>query len=546
MHTKTAKWSALILFLTLLCGSSAWGSGVSSSNIPLDSSVYQYIDKLAGMGLISSAVKGLKPFSRSEAARLTHEAETALEGRSDSAPELARSLIERLKELIPREYALYTAPETAPRFGINPLVSSRLRYVWLQGRPRDYNRTSLDPGHQSAFGFIGGDLRPVDPGEVHTTGTEGTPLLENNNGTIHPTGHSFELRSATEGYLTRYATLFVEPKLVVTEQKNELMLEKGYLTIGSGGLALEVGRGENWFGPGSRGTTTLTNNAQNFDQIKLWSPEPINLGWVKEYLGNVKYALLLSRFDKTGQDTSHLPGGSNTTRQPYFVGAKLAVQPSPWWEIGANFVRQMGGPGFAGSPDTLFGGGDNDHSNTIAGFDLRFRIPWLRNIELYGEYSGEDNAGGVWPFVESYVGGIYIPCLTDSCRDEFRFEYFFGSVMLYGDWQFPAGYVYHNMTPGHSQGGGGVQEFYGRYAHWFGVRNQLAAEYFYTERGRSYRMPGQVTESKHAGRLTWSLPVYADIDTQVSYGIESIANLNLVAGVRRTNQLFRFELRYRY
>ena len=118
--------------------------------------------------------------------------------------------------------------------------------------------------------------------------------------------------------------------------------------------------------------------------------------------------------------------------------------------------------------------------------------------------------------------------------------------MLYGDWQYPRGYVYHDMTPGHSQGGGGVQEFFGRYSHWFSTRNNLALEYFYTERGRSYRTANQVMESKHAGRLSWTVPVYGDVDGQMLYGIERIDNLNLAEGATRTNQLATFELRYRY
>lgn len=512
---------------------------LSSSNIPLDSPIYLYLEKLSGMGVVISDVRGLKPFSRAEAARLTLEAERALHEQLGTPPILARELIRQIRELIPREMSLQGNDMQPQMLDFNPLVSSRLRNVYLDGEPRNYERTSWDPAHQSAFGFIGGDLRPLGNGvPVHVTGTEGTPLLENNNGTVHTSGSSAELRMAAEGYLLRHATLFVEPKLVASKDQLDAFLEKGYLTIGGGGLALEIGRDENWFGPGYRGTTVLTNNARNFDQIKLWSPEPIDVGWIKKYLGNVKYALVLSRFDETGS--------SEFRRQPYFIGAKLAIQPRPWWEIGANFARQFGGPGFAGSPDTLFGGGNNDHSNTIAGIDLRFRIPWLRNTEVYGEFSGEDNAGGVWPTVESYVGGIFIPCLGESCQDDFRFEYFFGSVMLYSDWQFPAGYVYHDMTPGHSQGGAGVQEFFGRYSHWFGVRNNLALEYFYTERGRSYRIADQVMESKHAGRLTWSLPLYGDIDGQIGYGIEKIANLNLVAGRERTNQLLKFELRYRY
>lgn len=512
---------------------------LSSANIPLDSPIYLYLDKLVGMGLITGEIKGLKPFSKAEAARLVLEAEKNRSIRDIGTADFGDELINRIRELIPREVFLREQPGKKPRFiDYNPVSSLRLRFVNLEGVPRDYNRDSLDPSHQSAFGFIGGDLRPFDGGLVHTSGTEGTPLLENNNGTIHPKGLSGELRWAAEGYISDKVSGLIEPSILASREESELRLNRGYLKLGGGGLELEAGRDENWFGPGYRGTTTLTSNAQNFDIIKLSSPEPLDVAWVKRWLGDVKYSLIASRFDETN-------AGTSDRRRPYFAGAKLAVKPTAWFEYGANFVRQMNGPGFQGSSDTILGGGNNDHSNSIAGLDLRFRVSWLRNTEFYGEYSGDDNAGGVWPFVESYVAGIYAPCLTASCRDDFRFEYFLGSVMLYGDFQFPAGYVYHNMTPGHSQGTN-AQEFFGRYSHWFSVRNTIALEYFYTERGRTNRAPGQSMESKHAGRLSWVLPVYGDVDGQLLYGVETISNLNLVEGATRTNQLVTFELRYRY
>ena len=47
---------------------------ISSANIPLNSPIYGYLDKLAGMGLITTDIKGLRPYSKAEAARLTLEA----------------------------------------------------------------------------------------------------------------------------------------------------------------------------------------------------------------------------------------------------------------------------------------------------------------------------------------------------------------------------------------------------------------------------------------------------------------------------------------
>jgi len=189
----------------------------------------------------------------------------------------------------------------------------------------------------------------------------------------------------------------------------------------------------------------------------------------------------------------------------------------------------------------LIGGLSIDNSNGLAGFEARYRIPWLRNTELYGEFSGEDTAG-FWPIVESYLAGIYIPRLTADGRNDFRFEFFQGNQILYTNGTFPEGYLYHNMPIGHSQGGA-TQDFFFRYSHWFSVRNNLALEYFYTNRGMIGKVQDQAIERKHAGRVFWSLPLGDRVDALLGYGIERVTNLNLVDGIDRTNQILKIELR---
>lgn len=528
----------LLLVLSLFLPAKSWS--LASNNIPLDSPIYLYLEKLAGFGLLDSDLKGLKPYAKAEAARLLLEAEANRARLGAETPAFALELMQRLHELLPREVSLRQEPDRTPPADYDIVSAARLRYVYLDGAPRDYNREVLDTAHQSAFGFIGGDLRPLTPSIIRTTGTEGTPLLENNEGVIYRRGHNAELRWSMEGYGGDWGSVLLEPLLLHTPDNDLLRLQKGYLKLGSGGLELEVGRDANWFGPGYRGTTTLTNNARNFDLIKLSSPEPLDVGWVKKYLGELKYAAMVSRFDETGSGA--------TERKPWFIGLKLAVKPRPWYEIGFNVVRQQGGPGFEKEApfwESIFGGGENDHLNAIAGVDLRFRLPWLRDTELYGEFSGEDNAGGVWPIVESYVAGIYIPRLTASGRDDFRFEYFRGSVMLYGDWQFPAGYVYQGMTPGHSQGTA-AQDFFFRYSHWFSVRNNLALEYIHSDRGNSGKLPGQPTEYKNAWRAFWRAPLYQEWDMTVMAGWEHVDSLNLVRGAQQTNRIAKIEASYRY
>ncbi len=511
---------------------------ISSANIPLDSPIYSYLDKLAGFGLITSDIKGIKPLSKAEAARLLLEAEKNLMAGSSAHNRFAGELIGRIRLQMPREISLREHPEhTQLAIDCNPVSSLRLRYLWLDGVPRDYRRLVHDPGNDGVFG-IGSGLRPKNPypSPVPQRGSEGTPLLGNNNGVVYGDGQSGELRWGSEWYLGDLAVGLLEPFVLTYGDDTRIRLNRGYLKLGGGSLELEAGKDENWLGLGYRGNITLTNNAGNFTQVKISSPEPIDV----KYIGAMKYSVIGSRFDNSTVD--------GVERQPWFYAVKLSVKPIENLEVGFNLGRQVGGAGVNSSfGDTLrglVGGTFTDKTNSLAGFEARYRMPWLRNSELYGELSGEDSAL-FWPIVESYVAGLYVPRLTEDGRNDFRFEFFQGNQILYSNSTFPNGYIYKGLPIGHSQGGA-TQDFFFRFSHWFSVRNNLALEYIYTNRGTVGRIGDQAVEKKHAGRMFWNLPLPVDLDAQIGYGIEKISNLNLVEGVKRTNQLLKFEVRYKY
>jgi hypothetical protein len=120
---------------------------ISSTNIPLDSPIYLYLEKLSGFGLIASDIKGIRPFSKAEAARMVLEAERNFSTRKEATPPFVIELILRLRELIPREIQLRSNPGNSPKtFDYNLLSALRLRAVWLDGAPRDYLRQVHDPG----------------------------------------------------------------------------------------------------------------------------------------------------------------------------------------------------------------------------------------------------------------------------------------------------------------------------------------------------------------------------------------------------------------
>jgi hypothetical protein len=366
--------------------------------------------------------------------------------------------------------------------------------------------------------------------------------VENNEGVIYRRGSTGELRFTSELFAGRWAAALLEPMALYAEGDSmfQARINKGYLKVGNDAVELEVGRDANWLGLGYRGNITLTNNARNFDQIKLSSPEPIQLPWI----GDLKYSLIFSRFDEVLT--------SRGTRHPYFFATKLSLKPADFVEVGLNLGRQVGGPGVDNSFGSLLrgfvGGTNNDNSNSVAGLELRFRIPCLRNTEVYGEFSGED-AASFWPIVESYVAGFYIPRLTAGGKDDFRFEYFLGNAILYTSGTFPEGYLYHDQPIGHSQGGA-AEEFFFRYSHWFTARNNLALEYWHGERGNLGRVPVngvmQTVERKDSARATWTFPLADDFDCGLRYGWERVRNKDLVGGQDRTNQLVSVQLNYKY
>ena len=525
----------LLLAVLLVLPGPALAWGPAAANVPLDSPVYQWLDKLAGFGLVDSAITGIKPYTKAEAARLVLEAEGKLAA-DTPAPYLAREIIAELKRVLAREIAWRSGSEPVPTFDLRPVTELRFRTVYLDGVPRNYERLANDKGGDGVFG-IGSGLRPSNPypSPVQQHGTEGTPLFENNQGIRYDRGFTLEWRFTAEATAIRYLAAAVEPMLLYGERDGtvQALLNRGYLKVGGGELELEVGRDENWYGFGQRGALVLSNNARNFDLIKLSSPEPVT----SRYLWDLKYSIILSRFDGTTVNGAY--------RKPYFLGMKLSFLPNPFVEFGLNMGRQLGGPevdnSFRAYLKGIFGGTSSDNTNNVGGIEVRFRLPFLRNAEIYGEFVGEDSAG-FWPTAESYLTGIFLPRLSRDGADDLRFEFFWGNPILYTNSTFPQGYIYKGMPLGHSQGGA-TTDYLLRYRHWFSARQRVILDYFHTDRGNVGQLPGQAVERKDAVRAGWEFPLTRALDIGLRYGWEQVTNYNLVGGDNRTNQLASFELR---
>ena len=154
------------------------------------------------------------------------------------------------------------------------------------------------------------------------------------------------------------------------------------------------------------------------------------------------------------------------------VGLRLTAQPLPYLELGASRSIQWGGEGrpeslsslwdaFVGNKDNG-GTGQPDPSNQIAGFDARLNLQSLVSapVSLYGQYVGEDEAGGL-PSKKMYLAGVdYSSSLRNmpyQLYTEWADTRTNGDALgiSYNHTNYTDGYYQHGYPLGHAMGGDG-------------------------------------------------------------------------------------------
>ncbi len=183
------------------------------------------------------------------------------------------------------------------------------------------------------------------------------------------------------------------------------------------------------------------------------------------------------------------------------IGLRLTAHPFPALEIGASRAIQWGGDGRSESLSSLWdaftgtkdngGTGKADPSNQIAGFDGRLSLQLLLDVpvSLYGQFVGEDEAGGL-PAKYMYLGGV-----------DFSSSYNNMPYQLYAEWAdtrtngeirsisythttYKDGYYQHGFPLGHAIGGDGQIYSVGGDIR-FDVINRLSGRVLYTKVNQS-------------------------------------------------------------
>jgi len=472
----TLVGAAIVLWLCWLhMLESAYGS-TYAVYIPLDSSIYQELDELNGLGYLDSYLDEIKPITRVEAARLTIEAQRNLDESGKPDP-LASVLIRTLRLQLKEEIGwLENNDEDKQPSMIHPLERVEAQYIYSAGWRRYWQTgpATLEPN-----------------GPIGINAFEGTPLLPNNDGLPTGAGSNEIVRASGwagfGGFLTGYAEGAVAgPFTRALANQNRLNLLDGEIVASLGNFALSFGQEEAWWSVGHFGTLPLSDNAPPLTAIRFQDIHPSRLPWIFRYLGPMRFQVFFGQLSYQPQPY---------VSRPWFDGEILAFKPLPYLEFGVYHQVDFGGRynnnySTYGFFERLIGlpgihvPGANSHSR--AGLWVKVYLPsWLGNAQLYQGTLAEDKLLGFLPFVRmSYEGGIYIPRLTPDGLTDLRLEYaILGPV--YSDYADGLSLVYQNMLIGYPLGPN-ASEIDFQVGRWINYTYKVNVDLFYTTQAPGY------------------------------------------------------------
>jgi hypothetical protein len=537
-----SRWLSFIVIL-FLCGALVAPSAFASSsiNVSLDDWTYDALDRLAGFGLLQSDLKGTRPYTRNEVARLIAEAMRLKAERAAKVSPFADYLLGRLQgEYHDELVRLGDAPGTPPKAFWKPIDELRMGYVYSDGEPRVFD------------GF------PIRPGRIHAY--EGAPLVYNNEGIAYGQYNNFTAQISSSANLWDVVSGYIQPIVLARQDEGNFQsfdaakvdVQKGYAKLSPWDTELEAGRDTLWWGQGAHGTLLMTDNAPPLALVKLDNPSPSLLPWFLQYLGPFKYALFVAQLEENRDFPNTM-----------LAGLRINFKPFPTLELGTTTTFLFNGEGHPSLSfmDLLklltFREGTGSTKSKTDGrttIDFRWRLPFLRNAELYGEYGGEDTGGferadEIILKDRGYLVGLYFPRVTDDGRLDFRLEYANDSHRVdptpgywYGNAVYRSGYTYDGFIIGHHMGPD-AEDLFARTT--YHVRNDLeiGLDFDYMAVGLTLN-PFEQKNYQFATDVTYD---FSDsICIKARYGYEQVENFNLEKGLDHQNQMFMTELRWRF
>ncbi|MCU1284835.1 MAG: hypothetical protein JWO13_1185 [Acidobacteriales bacterium] len=532
-------------------GESHSGENVSSPYVPLDSWIYSAFDRLAALGVVPTAIIGMKPWTRKECARLLDEAAELTDNSSYETSRLTSALRQEFTAELGEPPAPYISVDSvyarATSISGPPLTDG---YHFGQTIVNDYGRP-----YQRGFNFISG-----------FSSSESTGALG-----FYVQGE-FEHAPSAPGFSQSVvnAIQVADQKPVVLPASsvsafNRFSLIEAYVMLRLKGWQASFGKQTLWLAP-TEDPFLFSNNAQPLYMFRLDQTSPKKLPSFLGILGPVRSEFWIGKL--TGQhfvDTQNgnitVSVGRSLDRQPLLHGLKFNFKPTPNFEFGVGRTGLWGGPDFPitlGSTRRAFFSTTNaagrgfDPGDRRSTADFSYRIPGLRKwLTLYEDSFVEDEISPIgYPRRAAHTPGIYLPQLPKLRHVDLRAEASYtnlpeliqpvGGGFFYWNVRYLDGYTNKGNILGNATVGRQGIAFRGASTYWFASDKKIQFGYRSMVADPDFLRGGSLKDFYLHSE--WSLKTGISLSSFLQY--ESWNFPLLTSGIRQSDFTASFKLTY--
>ena len=510
-----------------------------SPYVPLDSWVYPALDRLIGMGMIDSGFSGVRPWTRSECARLLTEAADRVDGGPADAQRTYQFLEAEFKDELDETSA-------------GSQFRGRLESLYTRSTEITGQSLSLTDGYTFGQTLINDFGRPYARGFNSVAGFSAWTTAGHWVGYVRAEYQ----QSPSAPALSESARLTIAavdpfpgpPPATPTPSIHQVQLLDAYVGLNFNNYQITFGQQSLSWGPGNGGSLMLTNNAPPIRMFHINRITPLELPRFLRWLGPMRTEFFFGQL--TGQEFMLTPSGpvgqygQSLNPQPFIHGQLISFKPTPNFEFAFYRTTILGGPGYPLTFHSLISslfttgnsleGSPDKPGNRTSGLDFSYRLPGLRNwLTLYGDgYTDDEFSPIAYVDVSAWHAGLYLSHFPRVSKLDLRAEGVYtdipggtaantkgpGSFYQNGTWR--SGYTNNGALIGSwvGRGGQGAQAWTN---YWFSPRNRLQF-YFRHQKVSQWFIPG-------GGSLT-------DAGVRSDYSLRS--NLSLTVSVQHERWLF--------
>jgi len=528
-------------------------STVGSPYVELDSWIYPAFDRLIGMGIVSTGFSGVRPWTRSECARMLDEASERI---SDSSPEA-----QRIYDLLETEFKEDVEISTEPQPYRAKIESIYTRFTNISGDP-----LSLTSGYTFAQTLTNDFGRPYEQGFSSVTGFSAWATAGRWIGYVRAEYQ----QSPSAPALSESARLtigkvdpFPGPPATPIAAVDQVQLLDAYAGVNFDNWQITFGKQSLWWGPGNGGPMLFSNNAPPINMFRVNRVTPLALPKFLHWLGEMRLEFFLGQL--AGYQFILTPSGflgqygEFLNPQPIIHGQLISFRPTPNFEFAFYKTTIYGGPGYPITFHHLISsmfstgnenaGGVSKPGDRRSGLSFSYRLPRVRNwLTLYSDGFTDDEISPIrYINVSAWHAGLYLSHFPRIPRLDLRAEGVYTDVpggavantkqpgSFYQNATWRSGYTNDGDLMGSwiGRGGQGAQAWSN---YWFSPRTRLQL-YFRHQKVSKEFVPGGGSLTDAGGRTDFSIRPDLSISVSVQHerwlfpAIQSNSSRNVAVAV---------------